>query len=790
MRDCTIPTFNQNRMSSNRVSALDGWRGISILLVLAGHLLPLGPKAWNLNYAVAGTGMAIFFTLSGCLITSVLLRDSNIRNFLIRRLMRIVPLAWLAATVTLLANGASADRYIPHLLFFANIGPIWLTDATGHFWSLCVEVQFYLMIALLVLAFGRRSLALLPLFAIAVTLFRASHHELMNINTQYRIDEILAGCTLALVLDRIKIVGSLKYVSLIPIVGLPVLVMSAHPSFAWLNYFRPYISATLVGASLFAARESLTARVLASRVLAYLAKISYAVYIIHGCLMTSWLGAGSTVVKYAKRPLLFLLVFGLAHVSTKYYESYFIGLGRRWTRPKNGRDGVATNASGTPASSATSPPIALIVAEHASTRFGGEGALAFHYFRVMRARGLDVRLLTHARVRAELSAAFPQDIDRIFFVEDTALQRLLSRSGRFLPARLASFTTGFGSRIATQLAQRQVVRRLIDEAGIQVVHQPMPVSPREPSLMYGFGIPVIIGPLNGNMTYPPGFKTQVGAWVTGMEKLGRHASGLMNTIFPGKRLAATVLVANARTGLALPDRLQGRVAMLPENGVDLSLWAPDAGTPDSSVPACGLTRFIYMGRLVDWKAVDLLVHAFVRAREHADISLTIIGDGPDREALQALARALSIDGATPDLVGKIHFAGWLTQQECAARLRASDALLLPSLWECGGAVVLEAMACELPVIATAWGGPLDYLDQDCGVLIVPQSREHIIQGFADAMRALSADPQRRIRMGLAARQRVERGFDWERKVDLMLTFYRTAIEQTAQPGRSVERLPI
>ena len=83
-------------MSVKRLGVLDGWRGISILLVLLGHLFPVGPKAWGLNGAVASAGMAIFFTLSGFLITSVLLNDSNVRRFLIHRVMRIVPLAWLA----------------------------------------------------------------------------------------------------------------------------------------------------------------------------------------------------------------------------------------------------------------------------------------------------------------------------------------------------------------------------------------------------------------------------------------------------------------------------------------------------------------------------------------------------------------------------------------------------------------------------------------------------------------------------------------------------------------------
>jgi peptidoglycan/LPS O-acetylase OafA/YrhL len=81
-----------------RLKALDGWRGISILCVLAAHLLPLGPKSWQLNSAIGPLGMALFFTLSGFLITRFLLMHDNVLDFLTRRFFRIVPLAWLSMT--------------------------------------------------------------------------------------------------------------------------------------------------------------------------------------------------------------------------------------------------------------------------------------------------------------------------------------------------------------------------------------------------------------------------------------------------------------------------------------------------------------------------------------------------------------------------------------------------------------------------------------------------------------------------------------------------------------------
>ncbi len=71
--------------SNDRLYVLDGWRGVSILLVLAAHLLPLGPKSLHLNEVAGAMGMSLFFTLSGFLIARLLLKDEGIVGFLIKR---------------------------------------------------------------------------------------------------------------------------------------------------------------------------------------------------------------------------------------------------------------------------------------------------------------------------------------------------------------------------------------------------------------------------------------------------------------------------------------------------------------------------------------------------------------------------------------------------------------------------------------------------------------------------------------------------------------------------------
>ena len=78
---------------------LDGWRALSILLVLAGHWLPLGPAEWQLNASVAASGVVLFFCLSGFLMTEFLSADPRVGVFLVKRLFRIISLAWLAIAI-------------------------------------------------------------------------------------------------------------------------------------------------------------------------------------------------------------------------------------------------------------------------------------------------------------------------------------------------------------------------------------------------------------------------------------------------------------------------------------------------------------------------------------------------------------------------------------------------------------------------------------------------------------------------------------------------------------------
>jgi glycosyltransferase involved in cell wall biosynthesis len=401
----------------------------------------------------------------------------------------------------------------------------------------------------------------------------------------------------------------------------------------------------------------------------------------------------------------------------------------------------------------------LIVAGNISARMGGEAVIPLHYVRELMALGCEVHALTHARVRAELEAHSCWRADRFHFIEDSGAEKAIHAAGKKAPGALREtlFMSGIGLVTQQRLAGR--ARTLAVETGADVIHQPIPVSPAFPSFLSDMPAPVVIGPMNGGMDYPPSFKAEYSQGSGGVVAAARLFAGAGNALAPGKRQAAALLVANARTRDALPKGIdRSRVVDVVENGVDMALWdRPARAKPQSP-------EFVFVGRLVWWKAVDLLLEAMALVPE---ARLRIIGDGPERGKLEAKA-------AQGPAASRIRFEGFRPQTEIADALAGATALVLPSMRECGGAVILEAFACRTPAIATDWGGPQDYVTPDTGFLIAPSGRDAFVRSFAAAMRALAADPARAAAMGEAGRRRVEAHFTWAAKARRILTIYEEA----------------
>jgi glycosyltransferase involved in cell wall biosynthesis len=131
-----------------------------------------------------------------------------------------------------------------------------------------------------------------------------------------------------------------------------------------------------------------------------------------------------------------------------------------------------------------------------------------------------------------------------------------------------------------------------------------------------------------------------------------------------------------------------------------------------SMPKCVKFKVVTVGRLISLKQIDLLIEAVSRLD---DVGLVVVGNGPERERLEELARRLGV-------AERVHFAGVSSKQGTEALLSACDLFVLNSTHEGFPYVVLEAMSLGLPVVATAVGGIPEVVQHgQNGLLIAPNA---------------------------------------------------------------------
>jgi len=411
-----------------------------------------------------------------------------------------------------------------------------------------------------------------------------------------------------------------------------------------------------------------------------------------------------------------------------------------------------------------------IACNNASLRKGGEAAVPLRFFLNFRKIGVQCRLLVHERVKKELNEILPADaLSNVTFFRDHSVQKLLFALSKPFPSsvREVFFYPLIG--LITESDQRSVIRRLVAQGDVDAVFLPTPISPKAISLMNNVGAPVFFGPLNGDMNYPAAFRHKsngLAQWAIGA---ARQAAEILHYLLPAKRNAAAIFVSNRRTLEALPRATRKtHIRRSFDATIDASQWREVASRAQSEDKT-----FLCVGRLADWKAFEFAIAATHRLNGAAP--LTIVGDGPERARLEALAA----DGP-----GDIKFKGFLSHEEIARLYPNVIALVLPSLREAGGNVCMEALAAGAPVIATRWGGACDVVNPGVDGFLVPvDNEESLVGGIADAMRRLTDEPQLSRRMGEAGRSRVLEAFNWERK---SLDFHRVFEECMARPHERIE----
>jgi lipopolysaccharide/colanic/teichoic acid biosynthesis glycosyltransferase/glycosyltransferase involved in cell wall biosynthesis len=190
-----------------------------------------------------------------------------------------------------------------------------------------------------------------------------------------------------------------------------------------------------------------------------------------------------------------------------------------------------------------------------------------------------------------------------------------------------------------------------------------------------------------------------------------------------------------------------KVAVIPY-GLDPGGYAPGA-SPSKDLPA--QPTLLFVGRLVPYKGVDVLL----RALTGVPASLVLVGDGPLRESLEALARDLGVQD-------RVRFLGRVSDAERLEWYRRADVFVLPSVTrqEAFGMVQIEAMLCGRPVVSTdlSTGVPWVNRDGESGLVVPPGDPD----ALAAALLRLCRDPALRARLGQGALTRAREQFGAER----------------------------
>jgi glycosyltransferase involved in cell wall biosynthesis len=419
----------------------------------------------------------------------------------------------------------------------------------------------------------------------------------------------------------------------------------------------------------------------------------------------------------------------------------------------------------------------LLIAEACNPTWTSVPLVGYNFARALAERpDLEVTLVSQVRNGAALKADPIASRVRLHLIDNEWVARPL-----YSLARLLRGGTALSWTIDTAMAwpsyvvfEKDVFRQFARElkgGRFDLIHRLTPLSPTIGSPLAGLtDVPMLVGPLNGGLPWPkayPELRRQEREWLVPLRNLYKQLPYYRSTY----RHLAGVIAGSRHTATEIPRSFKGARFYLPENGVDPARFPLASAWPE---PA-GRFRFVTVGRLVPYKGVDLTLEAMQRSPALKACELCVIGDGPQRPALEELVRKYGLESS-------VRFLGQLDQKSVGQELGRAQAFVFPSLREFGGGVVLEALAKGLPSIVVDYGGPGELVRPECGVLLPMQPREQLVPQLQAAMEGLAGDRERCRALGAAACRCVREEFVWSTKAAQIVEMYRRLLAGTKTPA--------
>jgi glycosyltransferase involved in cell wall biosynthesis len=316
-----------------------------------------------------------------------------------------------------------------------------------------------------------------------------------------------------------------------------------------------------------------------------------------------------------------------------------------------------------------------------------------------------------------------------------------------------------------QIGAYFVAKRLHKQVNFDLVHHVTFVTYWMPSFLILLPVPFIWGPVGGGDSTPRAFYKAftlrgkmyeycraIACW------LGEHDPFVQLTAKRARLVLATT-PATAERSKRLGCQ---KVKVLSQVGMTREEIESLGAIPIRHTTSL---RLVSVGRFLHWKGFHLGLLAFAQIQqEFPDGEYWFIGDGPERQKLERLARRCGV-------MSKVRFWGSLPRKQVLEKLAECDVIVHPSLHDSGGLVCLEEMAAGRPVICLDLSGPALQVTEETGIKVPATSPEHVVMDLAKAMCRLSHDPALRIRMGEAARKRVVEHFAWDKKGEWIRQVY-------------------
>jgi glycosyltransferase involved in cell wall biosynthesis len=339
----------------------------------------------------------------------------------------------------------------------------------------------------------------------------------------------------------------------------------------------------------------------------------------------------------------------------------------------------------------------------------------------------------------------------------------------------------FGARAAYAAAPRREERH-----GLELDHPRYPLIPKvgmtaAPALLYLWALPAArrllasgydFDLIDAHCFYPDGVAAAliarrlgkpltITARGTDINLIPAHALPRRQILWAAAQADGMITVCQALKDEMIALGVAGERISVLRNGVDLDLFRPqDRAALQARYGLAGPT-LISVGHLIQRKAHDLVIEALPHL---PDFRLLIVGDGPEDAKLRVLADRLGV-------AGRVDFLGRRPHEELPGLYAAADALVLASSREGWANVLLEAMACGTPVVASnVWGTPEVVAAPEAGRLMAERSGAAI----ASAARDLFADlPDR------AATRAYAEGFSWDATTQGQLDLFRRILAEQA-----------